>query len=139
MRCGAGQQQAATIVKHRAATRRKDQPPYQKPSAPPKVRNIAFLLFAFLGRIPLGIPSSLGGVNPSTAAFFSEGSAGDGGASPSAGSPSSSAGSPDAFYRAFVPELGSVLYPAQIELVKRCLRSERGEQDRVGEAVRGEA
>jgi hypothetical protein len=46
------------------------------------------------------------------------------------GSPSS-----DAFYRAFVPELGSVLYPRQIELVKRCLKSERGETDRVGATI----
>ena len=38
----------------------------------------------------------------------------------------------DAFYRAFVPELGSPLYPRQIELTKRCLKSERGELDRVG-------
>ncbi|KAF9475097.1 hypothetical protein BDN70DRAFT_884098 [Pholiota conissans] len=46
-------------------------------------------------------------------------------------------GSPtnDAFYRAFVPELGSVLYPRQIELVKRCLKSERGETDRVGATI----
>jgi len=42
------------------------------------------------------------------------------------------AGSGDAFYRAFVPELGSTLYPQQIELVKRCLKNERGEVDRVG-------
>ena len=41
----------------------------------------------------------------------------------------------DAFYRAFVPELGSTLYPRQIELVKRCLRSERGEFDRVGATI----
>ncbi|KAF8071812.1 hypothetical protein FPV67DRAFT_898944 [Lyophyllum atratum] len=41
----------------------------------------------------------------------------------------------DAFYRAFVPELGSTLYPRQIELVKRCLRSERGELDRVGATI----
>jgi hypothetical protein len=41
----------------------------------------------------------------------------------------------DAFYRAFVPELGSTLYPRQIELVKRCLRSERGEMDRVGATI----
>lgn len=46
------------------------------------------------------------------------------------GSPSS-----DAFYRAFVPELGSILYPRQIELVKRCLKSERGETDRVGATI----
>ncbi|KAJ7364433.1 hypothetical protein DFH08DRAFT_273345 [Mycena albidolilacea] len=42
------------------------------------------------------------------------------------------AASGDAFYRAFVPELGSALYPQQIELVKRCLKNERGEMDRVG-------
>ncbi|KAG6812370.1 hypothetical protein H0H92_003181 [Tricholoma furcatifolium] len=41
----------------------------------------------------------------------------------------------DAFYRAFVPELGSTLYPRQIELVKRCLKSERGELDRVGATI----
>ncbi|KAJ6532668.1 hypothetical protein DFH09DRAFT_933154, partial [Mycena vulgaris] len=41
-------------------------------------------------------------------------------------------GSGDAFYRAFVPELGGALYPRQIELVKRCLKNERGEIDRVG-------
>lgn len=42
------------------------------------------------------------------------------------------AGSGDAFYRAFVPELGSTLYPMQIELIKRCLKNENGEMDRVG-------
>jgi hypothetical protein len=41
----------------------------------------------------------------------------------------------DAFYRSFVPELGSILYPRQIELVRRCLKSERGEQDRVGATI----
>ncbi|KAF8917274.1 hypothetical protein CPB85DRAFT_1286793 [Mucidula mucida] len=41
----------------------------------------------------------------------------------------------DAFYRAFVPEIGSTLYPRQIELVKRCLLSERGEPDRVGATI----
>ncbi|KAF5339241.1 hypothetical protein D9758_013293 [Tetrapyrgos nigripes] len=41
----------------------------------------------------------------------------------------------DAFYRAFVPELGSALQPRQIELVKRCLKSERGEMDRVGATI----
>lgn len=46
------------------------------------------------------------------------------------GSPSN-----DAFYRAFVPEVGSALYPRQIELVKRCLKSERGETDRVGATI----
>ncbi|KAF8643230.1 hypothetical protein AX16_009120 [Volvariella volvacea WC 439] len=48
---------------------------------------------------------------------------------------SSGVGMGDAFYRAFVPELGSTLYPRQIELVKRCLRSERGEPDRVGATI----
>lgn len=48
------------------------------------------------------------------------------------GAPSSST---DAFYRSFVPELGSILYPRQIELVRRCLKSERGEQDRVGATI----
>lgn len=47
----------------------------------------------------------------------------------------SSANSGDAFYRAFVPELGSTLHPRQIELVKRCLRSERGDIDRVGATI----
>jgi len=47
----------------------------------------------------------------------------------------SSSGSGDAFYRAFVPELRSTLYPRQIELVKRCLKSERGELDRVGATI----
>jgi len=48
---------------------------------------------------------------------------------------SSSGGITDAFYRAYVPDLGSVLYPRQIELVKRCLRSECGEVDRVGSCI----
>lgn len=51
------------------------------------------------------------------------------------GSNSSSGGTVDAFYRAFVPELGSTLYPRQIELVKRCLLSEQGEMDRVGATI----
>jgi hypothetical protein len=51
------------------------------------------------------------------------------------GSPASSAGGTDAFYRAFVPELGSALDPLQIELGKRCLRSERHEEDRIGATV----
>ncbi|KAF7319532.1 hypothetical protein HMN09_00292600 [Mycena chlorophos] len=40
--------------------------------------------------------------------------------------------SDDAFYRAFVPEVGGTMYPSQIELVKRCLRSENAQGDRVG-------
>ncbi len=47
----------------------------------------------------------------------------------------SGANQSDAFYRAFVPEIGSSLSPRQIELVKRCLRSERGEADRVGATI----
>ncbi|KAG6862473.1 hypothetical protein C0995_000019 [Termitomyces sp. Mi166 len=41
----------------------------------------------------------------------------------------------DAFYRAFVPEIASPLYPRQIELVKRCMKSEGGELDRVGATI----
>ncbi|KAL5504232.1 DBP5 [Sanghuangporus vaninii] len=41
----------------------------------------------------------------------------------------------DTFYRAFVPELGSVLYPRQVELIKRCLKSESGLTDHVGATV----
>ncbi|EJD06854.1 uncharacterized protein FOMMEDRAFT_102837 [Fomitiporia mediterranea MF3/22] len=41
----------------------------------------------------------------------------------------------DTFYRAFVPELGSILYPRQVELIKRCLKSESGLQDIVGATV----
>ena len=44
-------------------------------------------------------------------------------------------GGSDAFYRAFVPELGSVLYPTRIELLKRCRKHEMGEIDRVGACV----
>ena len=51
------------------------------------------------------------------------------------GSASSAGGTVDAFYRAFVPDLSSTLYPRQIELVKRCLTSERGEPDRVGATI----
>ncbi|KAJ2929363.1 hypothetical protein H1R20_g7717, partial [Candolleomyces eurysporus] len=51
------------------------------------------------------------------------------------GAAASSASTADAFYRAFVPELGSALYPRQIELVKRCLKSERGEIDKVGATI----
>jgi hypothetical protein len=41
----------------------------------------------------------------------------------------------DTFYRSFVPEIGSQLLPQQIELVRRCLRSECGDVDRVGVTV----
>jgi hypothetical protein len=46
-----------------------------------------------------------------------------------------SSGTADAFYRAFVPELGSTLLPRQIELVKRCMTSEKGQVDRVGATI----
>ncbi|KAI0671863.1 hypothetical protein C8Q78DRAFT_1031199 [Trametes maxima] len=49
--------------------------------------------------------------------------------------PSSSGGTVDAFYRAFVPDVGSTMNPRQIELVKRCQKTERGEPDRVGATV----
>ncbi|CAE6427347.1 unnamed protein product [Rhizoctonia solani] len=51
------------------------------------------------------------------------------------GSKASSGGGADAFYKAFVPEIGSILYPRQIELVKRCVMNERGQVDRVGACV----
>ncbi|THH32257.1 hypothetical protein EUX98_g1935 [Antrodiella citrinella] len=51
------------------------------------------------------------------------------------GAPSNSGGTADSFYRGFVPELGSNLSPRQVELVKRCQKSERGEQDKVGATV----
>ena len=51
------------------------------------------------------------------------------------GAPSTAGGTTDAFYRAFVPDLGNVLHPSQIELLKRCIKSERGEVDRVGATV----
>ncbi|KAF8348923.1 hypothetical protein F5887DRAFT_542079 [Amanita rubescens] len=44
----------------------------------------------------------------------------------------SAATSGDIFYRAFVPEVTSTLHARQIELVKRCIRSERSEVCRVG-------
>ncbi|EJF64833.1 hypothetical protein DICSQDRAFT_80562 [Dichomitus squalens LYAD-421 SS1] len=51
------------------------------------------------------------------------------------GAPSSSGGSVDAFYRAFVPDVAITMNPRQIELVKRCHKTERGELDRVGATV----
>lgn len=51
------------------------------------------------------------------------------------GSRSSSGGTTDAFYRAFVPEIGTVLHAGQVELVKRCARADRGEDERVGACV----
>ncbi|EJU05116.1 hypothetical protein DACRYDRAFT_76177 [Dacryopinax primogenitus] len=44
-------------------------------------------------------------------------------------------GGMDAFYRAFVPELGHPLDPGQLELTRRCMKSERGEVDLVGATV----
>ncbi|KAI5886022.1 uncharacterized protein SCHCODRAFT_02643075 [Schizophyllum commune H4-8] len=41
----------------------------------------------------------------------------------------------DAFYRAFVPEVGAGLHPGQMELVKRCGTSERGGACQVGATV----
>ncbi|KAG8899614.1 hypothetical protein FRB99_006534 [Tulasnella sp. 403] len=51
------------------------------------------------------------------------------------GSRTSSGGITDAFYRGYVPELGNILYPRQVELVKRCMKSESGEADRVGSCI----
>ena len=51
------------------------------------------------------------------------------------GAPSSSGSTVDAFYRAFVPDVASTMNPRQIELVKRCHKTERGEPDRVGATV----
>ncbi len=51
------------------------------------------------------------------------------------GSKSGSGGTMDAFYRAFVPDIGSMLDPRQMELIKRCVKSERGEVDRVGACI----
>ena len=51
------------------------------------------------------------------------------------GSRSSSGGTTDAFYRAFVPEIGAALHAGQVELVKRCVRADRGEDERVGACV----
>ena len=50
-------------------------------------------------------------------------------------SPSSSGGTVDAFYRAFVPEIGAPLHAGQVELVKRCMKADRGEEERVGACV----
>jgi len=51
------------------------------------------------------------------------------------GAPATAGPGADAFYRSFVPELASTLYPRQVELAKRCRRSERGELDRVGATI----
>ncbi|SCV73265.1 BQ2448_7190 [Microbotryum intermedium] len=36
------------------------------------------------------------------------------------------------FYRAYVPQIGTLLDPGRLELIKRCYRTERGEPERVG-------
>ena len=51
------------------------------------------------------------------------------------GAPAAAGPAADAFYRSFIPEVGSTLYPRQVELSKRCRRSERGEVDRVGATI----
>ncbi|EIN09969.1 hypothetical protein PUNSTDRAFT_120220 [Punctularia strigosozonata HHB-11173 SS5] len=51
------------------------------------------------------------------------------------GSNPGGSGAADTFYRAFVPELGSPLDPRQVELVKRCVQSDKGAGDRVGATV----
>ncbi|KAN0120790.1 hypothetical protein V8E52_004059 [Russula decolorans] len=53
------------------------------------------------------------------------------------GAPATAGPAADAFYRSFIPraELGSTLYPRQVELAKRCRRSERGEVGRVGATI----
>jgi hypothetical protein len=51
------------------------------------------------------------------------------------GAPAVAGAGSDMFYRSFVPELASTLYPHRVELAKRCRRSERGELDRVGATI----
>jgi hypothetical protein len=41
----------------------------------------------------------------------------------------------DVFYRSFIPELESTLYPRQVEFAKRCRRSERGGVDCIGATI----
>ena len=41
----------------------------------------------------------------------------------------------DTFYRSFIPEIGCTLDARQVEAVKRCCRSDRGEVDRVGVTI----
>ena len=38
----------------------------------------------------------------------------------------------DAFYRTFVPEIGTTVHAGQVELVKRCMKADRDEEERVG-------
>jgi len=51
------------------------------------------------------------------------------------GSKTGPGGKMDAFYKAFVPDLGTPLDPHQVELVKRCLKAEQGELDHVGSCI----
>jgi len=51
------------------------------------------------------------------------------------GSKTGAGGKLDAFYKAFVPDLGTPLDPLQVELIKRCLKAESGEMDRVGSCI----
>ncbi|KAI0277297.1 hypothetical protein BGY98DRAFT_631609 [Russula aff. rugulosa BPL654] len=51
------------------------------------------------------------------------------------GAPAAAGPAADTFYRSFIPEVGSTLYPRHVELAKRCRRSERGEVDRVGATI----
>ncbi|KAH9998861.1 hypothetical protein BJV74DRAFT_883109 [Russula compacta] len=51
------------------------------------------------------------------------------------GAPAVAGPGADAFYRSFVPELARTLYPREVELAKRCRRSERSELDRVGATI----
>jgi len=51
------------------------------------------------------------------------------------GAPAATGPAADAFYRSFVPDIGSMLDQRQVELAKRCRRTERGELDRVGAAI----
>jgi len=51
------------------------------------------------------------------------------------GSNPSSGGSTEVFYRSFVPEIGTQLHAGQIELVRRCTKSETGDIDRVGATI----
>jgi hypothetical protein len=51
------------------------------------------------------------------------------------GSRSSSGGTTDAFYRGFVPEIGGTLHAGQVELVKRCIKADHGEEEYVGACV----
>jgi len=77
-----------------------------------------------LTRLLQGVPPVFGGISILDSAYaFSRMLHG----------PGSNSG--DVFYRAFVPELGGPLSPREMELTKRCLKTERGELDRVGATI----